>query len=535
MFSIDQNSHSLWDAPAKVQALGRHGVRVRHFVEDVDVAFTALGSGLAGAPLRLARERFYRGGGSDWGAAMFYAGFLSPLPVEIRDWEGLTGMKTDVLARSLGRTVDDLYEEFSPSGTWQFVGPSYVGDKQHHRVIGDLSVAETAPWLARLLDKARADMLRCFPDAGARGRLEAWFAAERARVDRLIARHAGDRLVELYRGWMAAQVGEGVEVGAASALLACGADETRTALLEVFLRDYDRAAGLYNQAVAAADGLRKLRTADGELPFFALLDHRGHRVRTGVWLDGRRIRIGERTFDLASGRRLPIDALKADGVRCLSGKAALLVIQVRIGPAGEPLALPYRGSPYMPAAFALERKLYDAGLLLGEVRPVVRVRLRLLDRLASLDTVIRLPWHLAAAFGRGEIPARELAAGHAGVAADAAGRLEVFRTAAGREKWQTDTFPGLTGQIGQLDARRRRLARADAKSEELRAVWKQLKAARVDLLDRTLRQIARDWQVSQVGYWDSRGAVLPWCIALGGESFYDEVIANAEIYEEPAP
>ena len=536
MFSIDQNSHSLWDALPKVQALDRRGERVRHFVEDVDVAFTALGARGPAAPLRLARERFYRSGGSDWGAAMFYSEFLSALPVEIREWEDLTGMKTDVLARTLGRTVDDLYDEFSGGGTWQLIGPSYVGDREHHRVVGDLSVADTGQWLGEILSKAEADMQRSFPAAASRRRLAPWFATERARVDRLLARHAGGRLVELYRDWLADDAGDAVQVGLASTLFACGADEARTALLELFLHDYDLAAGLYNEAVEeTAVGLRKLRTADGELPFFAVLSHEGHLVRTGVWLDGARVRIGRRTFDLAPDRRLPIDALKAAGVRCLAGKAALLVIQARVGPHGEPLALPYRGSLYLPAAVALQRKLIDSGLLGDDVRPVVRVRLRVLDRLASLETVIRLPEHLAAAFGRDELPARELAAEYAPAAAEAARRLESFKTPPHRERWQQRAFPRLCERIASLDAGRRRLARNKAKPEELRSVWKQLKPARVELLDRTVRQIARDWQVSRIDYWDSRGAVLPWCIALGGEAFYNEVIANAEIYEEPAP
>ena len=53
-----------------------------------------------------------------------------------------------------------------------------------------------------------------------------------------------------------------------------------------------------------------------------------------------------------------------------------------------------------------------------------------------------------------------------------------------------------------------------------------------ELLDRTIRQIDRDTQVAELDYYDSRGAILPWCIALGGETFYNEVIARAEISEE---
>jgi len=91
MLSIDQNCHSLWDVIPKLQALAGRGLRVRHFIEDVDVAFTALGVGLENRGLRLAKERFYRSGGQDWGAALFYSQFLGRLPVEIRDWEAVSG------------------------------------------------------------------------------------------------------------------------------------------------------------------------------------------------------------------------------------------------------------------------------------------------------------------------------------------------------------------------------------------------------------------------------------------------------------
>ncbi len=535
MFSIDQNCHSLWDVVPKLQALARRGMAVRHFVEDVDVAFTEMGAAAGGA-LHLARERFYRSGGGDWGAAMFYADFLGAQPVEIRAWETWTGLKTNVLARKLARSIDDLYDEFSPGGTWQLIGPSYVGDRHHHRVIGDVTVDETAALLRELIDKAAADMLHAFPDADAQSRVKQWFEIERPRVESLLAEHANGSLTKLYAAWMSPYCPAPVELDAASSLFALGADPCRTALLEVFLRDYDAAAGLYNEAVtAAAVGLRTLRIKDGELPFFAVLDHGVHSVRTGVFLDGGQLRIGERTFPLGSDARLPIDSLQNAGVRCLAGKAALLVLQVRIGPNGQPLVLPYRGSLYMPAAEELQRRLDAAGLLPGAIQPIIRLRFRVLDRMRKLDTTLRLPNHLQSAFGRDAMPAREFAASYRDVADSAAARLASFETPEGRENWQRRNCAGLLDEIAALDGRRRELAAVDAKSPEIRDIHKAVRSLETDLLDRTLRQIASDDQAARIDYWDSRGALLPWCVALGGEAFYNEVIDAAEVYEEPAP
>ena len=536
MFSIDQNCNSLWDALPKLQALVRKGKSVRHFVEDIDVAFTSIGSGGGAEQLRLAHERYHHSGAADWGAAMFYSEFLGRLPVDVRDWEPLTGLKTSALARQLGRSVEDLFDEFSPSDNWQLVGPSYVGDRRHHRVIGDLTVAETAGLLVRLMDKAAEDMLRAFPSPDAHGRLREWFARERGRLDRWLAEHAGGKLVDLYRTWLAEYLGGAVELDLTSNLFACRAGAGRTELLEVFLADYDLAAGLYNEAVAETDTrLRPLNTADGELPFFAALDRQGHFVRTGVSLRSGELVIAERAFPLGGGNRPPLEALAEAGIRCLAGKAVVLAIQVRLGDTGRPLALPYRGSQYMPASHRLAEKLTAAGLLPAAPRPIVRVRVRLLERMRSVDTTIRLPEHLAAAFGRDEISTRQFAEAHQALSAEAASRLESLKTPEGRRQWQARCFGELVAELAELDRRRRELARTDPAPEKIRPLSHRARALQAELLDRGLRQIARDYQLSRIDYWDSRGAICPWAVALGGEGFYNDLIQRAEVYEEPHP
>jgi len=534
MLSIDQNCHSLWDVVPKLHALAAAGHGVTHFIEDIDSAFTELGADVADGGLRLARERFHRSGGADWGAALFYTEFLGRLPVEVRRWEPLTGMKTKELARKLGRSVDDLYDEFSPGDNWQLIGSSFVGDRRHHRVIGDLKVSETAGCLREMLEIARGDMLGAFPAAASRRRLAAWLDREQALVDSLLAELADAPLVRLYDRWMREHIPGSVPLDMTSRLFACAASGAPgLRLLPEFLADYDRVAALYDEAVVAADvGLRPLATREGELPFFATFEHEGRLVRTALhWRDGA-LHAADRAVPLPGGGADLGAALAGAGIRCVAGKAAVLVTQVRMGPAGEPLALPHRGSLYMPAAHAFARNLAAAGLLPGELRPVVRVRLRLLDRLRSLDTPIRLPGHLAEAMGAEEVPARALGEAHADLVADAAGRLAAFRDEATRDRWQRESFPEAAAEIDALDRRRRELAARDPKAPELRDIWKRLRALQTDRLAALVRRIDLDTQVAELGYYDSRGAVLPWCVALGGETFYNEVVRNAEITEE---
>lgn len=534
MVSIDQNCHSLWDTLPKLQALAAQGHQVTHCVEDVDVAFTAVGATVDDSVLHITRERFHRSGGQDWGAALFYSEFLGKLPVEIRHWEPFTGLKTNTLAKKLGCHIDDLYREFSPGDNWQLIGSSYIGDRDHHRVIGDLSVAETRCFLVELFTIARDNMLATFPERAAQRRLAPWFCAEEGRMADLLDAHADGSLVDLYQGWLASYLAsDAVSLDVSSSLFALGADGARTALLEIFLTDYERRATLYNQAIEATEGdLRPLAVKDGELPFFAIMEHQGHVVRCASYLDGDRVLFGRQEFPLADGRRLPLEAMAEAGIRGLAGKALLLVMQARIGPRGQPLAMPYRGSAYMPSSHHLAARLAEADLLPGALEPIVRVRFRLLDRLKDVDTVIRLPEHIAAELGEDEVPARKLGEAWRDIAQAAAGRLEALRTADNLTDWSQHRFPELTASIAELDARRREMARGDTTPERMRELWDQEKALRLQLLDRTLRQIARDWQLRDLDYWDSRGALLPWAVALGGEALYQRLLAEAEIYEE---
>ncbi len=532
MFSIDQNCHSLWDVLPKLQALAGRGVRARQFIEDVDVAFTQMGAAGDGGGLVLARERFYRSGGADWGAALFYFQFLGRQAVEIRQWEPCTGLSTKALAGQLGRTVDDLYEEFSPGDNWQMIGPSYVGDRRHHRVLGDLRVAETTPLLLEALDKARQDTLERFPQDDSRRRTRDWFAAERTMLEGLIERNRGGMLIDLYRHWLGRYLGDSVDYDNSSVLFAAD-NKGSHGLLELFIGDYARVAAIYNESIAETDSqVHPLDTRAGELPFYAVMRHQGHLVRTELTLRDGAIVAGDLAFAPGPDGALPAGAMQDAGIRCLSPKALLLVIQARLGPSAAPLVLPYRGSLYMPASHRLARKLSQQGLLPGPLRPLMRVRLGLLDRLRTIDTVVRLPPYLAAAMGRDETPASELGDIYAALAAEARARLVLFKDAASREAWQRQSFPELFAAIAALDHRRRELAAVDARSPDIRQAWKEIKALQVRLLERTLAQIARDWQVRELDYWDSRGAILPWCVALGGIDLYNELIAGAQVYEE---
>ncbi len=529
MFSIDQNCHPLWDVVPKLHALARHGYTIRHFIEDVDVAFTAVGAGVGDSDLRFAPERFYGSGGSDWGAAVFYSQFLSTQPTDLRRWEPYTQMTTAALARRLGLRVEELYDRYSPSGNIQLIGSSYAGDADHHRLIGDLGVAELADHLHDLLAIARDDCLASFPATDSQARLTTWFDTERRRLDALLATHAGNSLVDLYRDWLGAHLPDDITIDTAGTLFALGRDPAQLALLDRFITDYDAMAGLYAEAMAEGDnGLHALHTSEGELPFFAVFHRAGQFVRSACTLQNGAVVIADRAFPLDEGH-LPVNDLQQAGVTSLVGKAPLLVIQARVS--GEPLALPYHGSSYMPSTFALERKLTAAGVI-TKLPPVMRVRLNMLEQMHSLDTPIALPEYLARAFGKAKLPACQLAAEHQGVMRQAAARLEQFATPNGRDAWLATAFPQRGHARNALDQQRRELAQDDTKSPRIRELSHHVKAIDDELLAAFVDQLWQDWQVAQLDFWDTRGAPLPWCIALGGEAFYRQVIDGATVYED---
>jgi hypothetical protein len=532
MISIDQNCHSLWDVIPKLHALAANGRAVTQYVEDIDVAFTSMGSPVHAGALHLERERFYRSGGEDWGAALFYSEFLGRLPVEIRHWETAMGMKTDVLARHLSRPMDELYDEFSPGDTWQLIGPSYAGDNRHHRTIGDLTAAEVEDFLRQILGIAKADMLRSFPAAASVAATKEWFAVQELQLNAWLQSGA-ERLTDIYARWIEKSV-SGAVAARVSGLFALEPGPS-IELLELFTRDYDLLAGLYNQALHESQlGLRPLKTSEGELPFFGVFAHEGHMVRSAARLEGRDVVIGLRSFPLNADSRLPLEAMREAGIQALPGKAIMLTIQVRAGSTGQPLALPFGGSVYMPASFALERLVRDRGLFRHAVQPVVRVRFHFLDRLRELETVICLPEHMQPYFGRRDVTARDLGNEWPAIQSQARERLEKFRDAAYHLDWARLTQPALAQEIGHLESRRRELAAVNSKDPQLRLLWKALKPLQTRQLEATVRQIARDWQAARIDFYDSRGALWPWCVALGGEKFYRHVIQEAEIYEERA-
>lgn len=531
IFSIDQNSHSLWDTLPKLHAVAAAGFSVTHFVEDIDVAFTDIGSEGDSAP-RIRPERFYPSGGTDWGAALFYHRFLGRQPVELRNLSRHLGMKPAAMAKKIGITQDEFYRRHAVSDNLMLVGSSYAG-RHRHRVLGDLNIPEVKSHLREIIRAAENDCASAFPAAESAARIARWFAAERARVAHLLEKHPRTTLDRFYAAWLADHTGKTVRYDYTSRLFGTTPDNDTLSLFGIFTRNYETAAALYNRAIEETGQLLHPLDIDaGQLPFHAVMREGERMYRTEVFLRGRTMRAGGREITLRPSGQLSLDAVREAGIAALPGKALVLAIQARMGRGHRPLVLPYRGSSYMPAAHRLARLLAEHDLLASPPSPVLRVRFRFLQRMKEIAVPVRVPDYLAEAFGTAVVPARRLAAEYRDIINGANGRLDRFTEERSRQRWLQEQFPGRFETIASLEQRKRDVARRDASDPRAREIWLEIRAIRTELLERLLHRVVNDFQLSHLDFWDSRGAIYPWAVALGGEQFYRKVISEAEIYEE---
>ena len=527
--SIDQNCHPLWDTVPKLEALAAHGWQGLHCIEDIDVAFSRQGSQPGDTGLALLPERYYRGGHSDWGAALFGHDFLGRLPLDVRALEPYTGRTTAALARLLETTVDGLYDRWSASDNWQLVGPSYAADPRWHRLIGDVRLTEAGPYVLELLGHARQDLLERFPETGVQRRVVDWFAGQEAFAAGTIAAEPQAPLTELYRRWLQAALGPTAPLALTSERFGLQRRAAADPLVRLFLERYAEAAEAYNGALLqTASGMSPLRLHEGELPFFVSVRRAGRLLRCTTALREGAIAAGGLSWPLANGA-LPVEAMARDGVVALAGKALLLVLQARLGPDQAVLALPHQGSLYMPAAHAFERNLRRNGLLTAPARPVLRVRFHFLEHWRGLPTRVRLPAYLAAVVGIGEATAAETAEALAAGVTSARRALEALRDPARRDAMTRARFAALYSERDGLEHERRAVAADPRRRSEATALWQRIKG-----VDRRLAEAQAGWvlgllRVLDVEYYDSRGALLPWCLALGGEPLYRHMVSQAEL------
>ena len=525
--SIDQNSNGLWDTVPKLAALYAHGLTGTHCLEDVDAAFTRRGAH-PGDPPSLFPERFYRGGGSDWGAALFYTDLLGRQPWDLQELTLCLNTSLPALCRRLGCTVDEIYDRLSPSDNWQLVGPSYA-ENGGHRTIGDLRLCELDAPLHQLLDHFEEDIRARFPEEAAQERAWQWLRPVRALVEQRLKESPDAPLTALYDDWLKLDLGTACPRVLLSSTHFAWRDENRGAhtLLAAFLRDYPTLRQIYNDSLNASNSpLNPLK--DGEIPFFVVFRKETRMTRfPAFWQDGFLV-AGDHRWQLgASPEGWPWKQMADDGVVAVSGKATVMVNQVR-SDGGTALALPRLGSLYMPTAYELAHRLNDIGVAIPH--PVLRVRFRFLERWREVPTVVRLPEDLAGYFGVSEVPARQLAPLLLNAMKEADAMLRQLADPSCRENLLAQKFQAELTELRRLQENKR--VAAEQGSSDYRSILAAIKHADQKLAQAQVAWITTLVRLRDLTFFDSRGALLPWSLALGGQSFYQKVLAQAEITEE---
>ncbi|MBQ6470358.1 MAG: hypothetical protein IJJ33_00110, partial [Victivallales bacterium] len=432
------------------------------------------------------------------------------------------------LCRRLGCTVDELYDRLSPSGNWQLVGPSYAADGGH-RTIGDLRLRELETPLRQLLTHFETDIRARFPEVAAQERAWQWLRPVRALVEQHLRKYPDEPLSELYRAWLKLDLETAIpQVRLASEHFAWRRDNRHAhTLLAAFLRDYPALRQAYNSSLTASHSpLTPLK--EGELPFFVIF-RRGERMTRfpATWQDGF-LGAGACRWRLPpSPEAWPWEQMAADGVIAVSGKAVVMVNQVR-SEGGAPLALPRLGSLYMPTAYELARRLMDSGVAIPH--PVLRVRFRFLERWQGVSAIVRLPKDLADCVGVSEGPAGQLAPLLLHAMREAGDALHDLAEPSLRPTMLARRFQAELAEIHALQEAKRMAATQG--NPDYRGILARIKSADRKLADAQVAWIASLVRLRDLTFFDSRGALLPWALALGGEPFYQQVLAQAEISEE---
>lgn len=515
MISIDQNSNSLWDTLPKLQALEKAGIDFTHCVEDIDVAFTRVGA--HSNQLQLTLEQYYPNGNLDWGASLFYMNFLGRCPLNLNNLVKYTGESPAHTAKKLHMTLDELYAKYSVADNWQLTAPSYIdSSKQAHRLLGDLSTSETISFIHELFDKAGSDLLKVFPEAEPQKRIKHWFNKERELVDELA--ETNETLAELYQSWLQSYFTKNCIIKTSQHK---SLSYQSVQMLKKIAGNYSLFIKIYNESIEESGvELSKIDTGTGDLPFFAIYEKEGHLVRSSIRFESGKLSAGKLKF--------PIDEFGSH-VKEVSGKALLLVIIARLNETGNPLALPLNGSLYTPAAILLAEKMKKNGFIKENLYPIKRLRFNFLKSMEKSSTLINLPEYLHRFFPK-VIKADKFAKQLPEVIKSCKKTLKDLENDPERifQSW----YPELFQQISLLKSLKNQYGRNPEKRHLCGEIWKEVKELEKEFHQNCYQHLIDSIHTSEIGYWDSRGALLPWSIALGGAPFYNELISNAEVFSE---
>ncbi len=519
--SIDQNSNSLWDVLPKIEAMASKSLKLTHLVEDIDVAFTSVGK--KGQAPELTVEQYYPSGNLDWGATLFYMDFLGRLPLNLINLCQYTGQKITQTAKALNISVAQLYQKYALGDNWQLTGSSYTTSTLRHRLLGDLKYDEIQPFIFELLDVAERDILNKFSDTDSQHRTRQWFISERNFLQEIILKT--NTLSEFYCLWLKSHQPE-CTVDVTSNFFKNKAMARFTFdLLKNIVNNYETFRKIYNASITQT-GVELSLLQEGDLPFFVAYESDGQKVRSSLGFTATHFRFG----DVEISRSCSFEAF-FEYADVLVGKALLLVILSRTKTAGAPLVLPELGSLYTPAAHCLCTTMIENGFFDHQPFPITRLQFNFLSQLENSESTIRVPKHLRLFFDE-EVSAPTFSREISKVIEQALQILAQLKDNTARARLFNQWAPILSEELADLHRQKEQFGRDASTRHKCIELWPLIKEKEAAKALLCYERIVDLVQVSEMGYWNSRGAITPWSIAAGGNSFYQKVLNESVLREE---
>lgn len=526
--SIDQNCIPLWDTFIKVKTLQFHGIKTTHLVEDIDTAFTRVGSDFdKNHQPALTVEQYYPNGNLDWGATLFFMAPFGRCPLNLHNLEKLTGKKTATYARALDLSLEEFYAKYSIADNQQLTGSSYVEKSgQCHRLLGDLTFEETEPFLLNLIDLAEKQLSQVFPSTDSQQALAPYFETQRNEVKNFSKKDVF--LTDFYQFWTDQYI---LDPGTDRTSNFFGPGSSRYKLTVELIQEinqrYPLFCQLYNDAIEETNSeLSPLNPSSRELPFFVAYVYNGHRVRSTLTIseDGQ-LSAGFLRFSLDGETNYPILAI--------TGKALLLVILARLGETAPALALPENGSLYTPTAHALTRKLLDHHFITQPLAPILRIKFNLLEQLNTSNQPFCPPPYLQEKLGT-ETTCRHFSELAPQIINEARQLLSQLENPDFREEYLKSRYALEVAQIEELKQKRAEYGRDPERRHLCREVWDEAKAIQKQLDANFFQHLVHLSHQADLDYWNSRGAIEAIALAAGGPQLLQKVIANAQIVIENA-
>ncbi|MEP0767273.1 MAG: hypothetical protein HRF45_12145 [Fimbriimonadia bacterium] len=405
-----------WDEPIKAilrRALDDHGMPIQMLlgVHDTDYFSKLPGHAGAGDGYRLLPKN--DGSTRDlWTAAGEISQLFGCETVVSRDLYLEHGVAFDRIARDYPGGRDALLEQKTEAWGWR--GLAKVGDD--HRVAGEIPLREIGTAIESLLRWGIENTLSCLPCPEHRAEAQRFADDLMGCVHEFCVENPDSTLRDLY-GWclrrMYAQLlrygPENVRMVATSELLRLDADTAhlpRFRLLDLFLQPETRpiCEKAYNDALEGAAMYGLERFGPGALPFDVIVPGRGRGT----------LRLTDKYIVIMTPQpmffslRAPIRSAAELAVRLseafggpvpVVGKAVTLVAMLS---AEFLFVFHEEGSMYVSRTRRMNDLLRASGIPI-EQHPILRIRYETWSSLSATQTWIRLPEHLANAFGQDEI------------------------------------------------------------------------------------------------------------------------------------